>query len=555
MAAFALTVLVVQGLSVGAKGDLPLGVRQLDASRREVTAVSPAAARAGLRVGDVYDWRDATPDQRAARNRWLASGDRLVLPVRRHGVATPVALVAMAPPAWQVAADYADLVFKALGFAVGILLVARGKGRFGVFSGLTLYGFAAVEGYNVSYVALPHPYGIVLYAATIGLGNGLRYLQIEAMIAICGPALTRGERYGFRAITLPCVALLCASSFGLGYQALTGKPTVISFQWILAAQLVFRVDLIGFIIAMLRTRRHDRALLSWVFWSSAIGLSGPTVNLVLGLMSKPLFAFGALNLTLFSMGFGYAYVALRYRVVDLSFVLNRAVVYGVVLAFVVGVFTLAETVTAKLAFGKVNSLVVELAIGLGLGLGLRQLERRVDNAVERTLFVRKHRMEEGLRALIRDLPHVEDADQLLAHLCSETRRLVDAHDVIVYERVESRLVPVASTVRERGLAAVSIDDPVFVRLRSALQPVALGKLETAIPVSGIVFPMLARGRMLGAMVCAAKSARREYDPDERALLAELAHEAGVSLLFLRTTALSMNVDASQRTSLAAGAFP
>jgi len=34
-----------------------------------------------------------------------------------------------------------------------------------------------------------------------------------------------------------------------------------------------------------------------------------------------------------------------------------------------------------------------------------------------------------------------------------------------------------------------------------------------------------------------KPGRRAYEPDERALLAEVAHEAGTSLLFLRTASL------------------
>ncbi len=128
----------------------------------------------------------------------------------------------------------------------------------------------------------------------------------------------------------------------------------------------------------------------------------------LQLLGQPVPAYGALNLTLFVMAFGYAYVALRYRVVDLSFVVNRAVVYATILALVVAIFTIAETAITKFAVSKLDSIAVELGLALVIACSVKPIERRIDAVVERVLFARKHATEEGLRALIRDCPHVEE---------------------------------------------------------------------------------------------------------------------------------------------------
>ncbi len=86
---------------------------------------------------------------------------------------------------------------------------------------------------------------------------------------------------------------------------------------------------------------------------------------------------------------------------------------------------------------------------------------------------------------------------------------------------------------------VSIDDPVVVRMRSALNEVELGALRSVFGNDGIVFPMLARGRIVGAIAYGNKPGHEAYDPDERNLLSHLAHESGTTLLLLRSSVASL----------------
>ena len=538
LATFGIAIVGIQALSVALVGNLPaISIHQLDGSRRVVTWVSPEAAHDGMRVGDRYDWASATAEQRAARFRENPAGGALELPVVRNGKPSPVRLVARPRTARDQMASYADVVFKMLTMGIGLLLVARGKGRFGLFAGLSLFGIAAREGFNVSYAILGWPLQIVVDRCSFAIASVLVYFGVEAMIALCGTALRKLERWFFRALAVLSTAVVVAQSVDAQFAALTSSATHITATLFFGAQALSSFRLLGYGIALLRLRMRDRDLVAWVFWTSLVGSVGPLTNVTLSIRGEPIPAYGAWNLTLFVYAFGYAYVALRYRVVDISFVVNRAVVYATILAFVIGIFTVAETFITKFTLTKVDSIVIELGLALVLAFSIKPVERRIDRVVERFLFARKHATEEGLRALIRDCPHVEDAEKLLQNVCDETRRLIGAEHVAAYERFGDVVIPVAASPAHETLLPVSIDDPVVVRMRSGLGPVDLGALRSSFGSAGTVFPMLSRGRMLGAVVCGDQPGRRAYDPDERALLAELAHEAGTSLLFLRTATL------------------
>ena len=188
------------------------------------------------------------------------------------------------------------------------------------------------------------------------------------------------------------------------------------------------------------------------------------------------------------------------------------VVYATIFAAVVIVLHVAETIITQFAVSKVDSIAVELALALAVALSVKPVERRIDALVERFLFARKHATEQGLLALIRDCPHVEDPDEVLQNVCDETRRLIGARTVVAYERCGRALDPARGLAARTDAAPVGIDDPVVVRMRSSLAPVDLGVMQSSLGATGTVFPMLSRGRMLGALVCGDKPGRRATTP-------------------------------------------
>ena len=534
LAACALAYICIQALSIDVAGARPVSARGIDFQHRIVTAVSPVAARAGFRVGDVLDFTPLTTEERL-RNYDPRAGEPYVAWVTRSGRPVRLAAPATTRSFAERLPAYADVVMKLLGIALGVLLIARGRGRYGFFVGLALFGTFIGQGFNTSESVLSPVTGYaVMSAVTLIAFTAMRYLLVEVMIAVCGAYLRRAEIVAFRAFAAVVSVGMGAAWVDSMHAYVTGGPQVLPVSAWVWLQLMLRLDFIGYVLAFVRARDDEqRRLIAWVMWPTLLGFAAPTLNLILALAHQTAPLYGALNLGFFIWALGSAYVALRYRLVDLSFVVNRAVVYATVLAAIAGAFVVAETLVKKLALGERPGIIAEMALAIVLAFSIKRLEARVSRVVERLLFARKFAEMEGLRALVRDCAHVRDGAWLATNVARETRRLTGASHVGVYEAVDEELTAIAASPEALAMPPVNLDDLVVVRLRSTLAPVDLGDMASTLGSDGTAFPMLARGRLVGVLVCGRKQGREAYDPDERTALGDLAHEAATSLLFLR----------------------
>ncbi len=505
------------------------------------SSVSPEAAAQGLRVGDRYRYEENWPVLRAT-DGW---GTRGALPpnvdvpvtIERDGRSTVTHLRTAAGTPAQRVAMWLDVAFKLLGTLIGVLLVTRGRDAFGLYAGIGIAGASTTSGF-ISGVYLGSSGVTEIVDAMIAiLALSARYFLIEAMLAICG--LRRAEAAVIRTTAIAATIFLIGLNLSTTYANATQNLPLAAFiesasfdRWFFLAQLSLRVDLLGYLIAWLRPRGADREVIAWTFAATYVGLSGASVNLIFRLFGHSVPFGGALNLTLVLMAAGYAYVALRYRIVNISFVLNRAVVYAALVSVVLAVFVLVEVLATRLAVGQTNSAVIEVLVALALGFTIKQLEQRVDTVVERVLFAAKHRAEESLRELIRDCGHVEHLPALFTRACTESRRILSADRVTIYETRDEGYVPAYSSPEGLPVAPADIDDGAFVRMRSRRESLDLHEMGSAVGSEGLLFPMLVRGRLLGAIYFGPKAKRAAYDPDERKLLLDLSHEVGASSLVL-----------------------
>jgi hypothetical protein len=511
---------------------------------REVVHVSREASAAGLRTGDRLVLRDNWPFALAnegwASHGWLSAGSSVPVVVERRGshsvlhITLAPASRAMLLPMWL------DIAFKFAAVIVGLLLVVRGRDAFGLFAGIGIAGASLTSGF-VSNIALGQA-GVSAVADALIFSVAVfgRYFLVEAMLTICGDGLRPIEQKiiritaiagsAFMVVTVLTVTLATLAQ-NAAIASMWGNQSAWATLWFLA-QLSLRIDLLGYLIAWIRPGATDRDVIAWTFAATFIGLAGPTVNLLIRLFGMPVPAYGALNLTLVLMAAGYAYVAMRYRIVNISFVLNRAVVYTAVGGLILSVFVIVEVLATRLAVGRTGSTLLEMLVALTLGFTVKRLEQRVDALVERVLFASKHRLEERLRELISDCSHVEHLPALFARACSDSRRILGADRVTAYEVRDNAYEPVYTSPEGVPVPWADVDDGAFVRLRSRREAIDLEDLGSALGSEGIVFPMLARGRLLGAMYFGPKAKRSTYDPDERKLLLELSHEVGASSLVL-----------------------
>ena len=220
------------------------------------------------------------------------------------------------------------------------------------------------------------------------------------------------------------------------------------------------------------------------------------------------------------------YVALNRRLIDVGFVLNRTVVFAIVSTIVIGAFVLVEWAAGAwlVNASHTTSALVGMAVALVLGLSLRYIHRYVDRVVDYALFRKRHEDESALRRFAHESSYVTDRDVLVERAI----RTVVTHTNAVYADIFVRNGTAAYVSTSDHDAAVDENDPAFVSLSAWNKPLDLHGVQTALR-GELAFPLISRGRLLGALVCGPKRDGETYAPDETDALLALGRGVGGAL--------------------------
>jgi hypothetical protein len=301
--------------------------------------------------------------------------------------------------------------------------------------------------------------------------------------------------------------------------------------------------------AYVRATGQDRQRLRWIFVSTVIGFSGVLVYLGARVAGHPIGPYPIIDLTATAIPIGYAYAILRHRVIDVGFVLNRAVVFAAMTSLVVASFALLSGVIERAAVGQGTGVALQVSVALALAFSFNALQKRVEAVIDRIFFRERHRTEASLRLLADEAPFVRSADVLLARATKTIRTELDALGVAMYRATAASGYERIEADGSDSPASAPVDDPAFVRMRASLRDVDLSEVESALGTSGVVFPLATQGRVTGALLCADRASGDPYDPDERALVRSLSIRLAEVLETLRAKDLARLVTAIADGSL------
>ncbi|MDQ6826794.1 MAG: GAF domain-containing protein [Candidatus Eremiobacteraeota bacterium] len=515
---------------------------RVDAYRSRVVAVTASGIQAKLRVGDIVDTREMSLPQRLA-NFWgyWKAGARFAMPVHRQGHAILVQQPIVANDLRSL--FILDVFQRLVLFGVGVLLIARGAGRPGLFGGLTLLFMAVANGYTVSFGNVPLAVGVTAFL-----------IQSTATLFAAVP------RYWFAmslqpyderkrtqiALKILFAVLLLAYTVVLilrRVEAFNGYSVSYSSNYLQAMNLltnVYFVVLFGMVAA--RATGPNTSSMRIFFWSFVLGSTGSIVNNLYRIFGHEALPWdGALNLTFLFFAFGFAYAVFAKRLVAVNFYISKAAIFTIVLAVIIAVFVLLERLIEFATLSKAQSLFLELGVPLALGLSLKWIERHAERIVVQVLYREKLYAEKELEALICDFPHARDVDALGRTVVCDVHRLTRAPSVALYRESPLGYSPVAA-IGSGTRTSVAADDRAFLRMRAtqrAVEPDALGSELHAV----LALPLVVVGKVTGALVLSARPNGERYDPDEITTLSKLAHELAITLVWaerepLRVPALS-----------------
>ncbi|HEY1869020.1 MAG TPA: hypothetical protein VGG70_12050, partial [Candidatus Cybelea sp.] len=228
-----------------------------------------------------------------------------------------------------------------------------------------------------------------------------------------------------------------------------------------------------------------------------------------------------------------AYAVFRLRVLDVNFVLNRALVYGLISLGVIAFVSILDWFFSRVvAVGRL-AIGLELLATIAVGFLLDRINRMVESFVE-TLFFRTRRLaERHLRRAAAALPYATNEDAIVDGLVQIPTDAMELAAAALYRRSEdgTRFEGVATasqtTIAPPGFSAndllvrmlLSEEKIVWLdELRSHLDPQNAAIYTLAVPVT-------VRHQLVSFTLYGAHANGAQLDPDEVSLLEELAREA------------------------------
>ncbi len=354
-----------------------------------VTAVTPGspAQRAGIHPEDRL--RIAPTFANRVVLYATVPGDRIAV---RDGTRA-IVLVASASPSAPPAAFIAVVELARITFLAMAALIAWRRPEDAAARALAVFLVCFGIGITFDVAALPWMwtrFALLILVQTLFLVGALGALAFASRF----PAISSRGIRGRIDRSMPAIAI--------GGVALSVLTAVLLFTVTVATRLdrllvglpfiLFYIGaIIGTFAALGEAYRTlsgaDRVRARWALGTIALGLSGMLVFLVAAATGRGTATMQYFVLTTLVIPFGLAYAIFRHRMLDITFVINRAVVYTSVSVVIVGSFILFEWLLGLVVEQNSRaSIVLQLLAALALGLSTRFIHGRVDEFVDNLFF-------------------------------------------------------------------------------------------------------------------------------------------------------------------------
>jgi two-component sensor histidine kinase len=249
------------------------------------------------------------------------------------------------------------------------------------------------DAYNLQFSALPWRWPFWLHVV---YEHGMYGLGIASIchFALLFPAPHPLIRRFPRLVPLglyACFPLVVAGVMALAPQPYTALALGSRASWVLGITQILLA--IAANIRSARTARDPvtRAQMSWILWSSSIGVAVllPGYALPMLFTGRPLLSHPLMMALVAIVPLTFAIAVLRYRLFDIEIIINRSLVYGTLSALLGGLYLLLVRLLSLVAwelFRRENDSLVVFVSTLGIALAFAPLRNRVQALIDRTFY-------------------------------------------------------------------------------------------------------------------------------------------------------------------------
>jgi hypothetical protein len=227
------------------------------------------------------------------------------------------------------------------------------------------------------------------------------------------------------------------------------------------------------------------------------------------------------------------YAVLKHRVLDINFVLNRALAYGILSVFVIAFVSSLDWAAGHLLAQGRFATSIELLVTIAVGFLLDRINHAVQNVVE-VLFFRERRVaEDFVRRAARALPYATEESAVTDGLVQIPVDALQLSAAALYRRsADGKRFEGIATSSETTVAPPGFDENhLLVRmLESGEQRVWLEELRGHLDREQakyyvLAVPVTVRHELVSFVLYGPHRNGSQLDPEEVELLEELAREA------------------------------
>ncbi len=228
-----------------------------------------------------------------------------------------------------------------------------------------------------------------------------------------------------------------------------------------------------------------------------------------------------------------AYAVFRLRVVDVNFVISRALVYGLLSLGVIAFISVLDWLLSRALASERLTLGLELVATIAIGVLLDRLNRGTENIVEAVFFRRRRLAQQYLCRAAAALPYAVDESAISDGLVQIPVDAMNLAAAALYRRsVNGEHFEGVATAQQTTVAPPGFDrNDLLVRMLLADERVVwLDELRTHLdPANTAVYtlavPVVVRHELVSFTLYGAHANGAQIDPEEVELLEDLAREA------------------------------
>lgn len=545
LVAYALAgVYVAASLLWDAPGTIGLAT-DYDATVRSVTPDGPAA-RAGIVAGDHIDLEQTPFDDRSyvsGPGTFVPIGRTITVVISRNGAIDAHRLTAVrdvfsgAERAALLLQCLAALIFIAVGATLIVLRPIPATWGFGLYCLVSL---------PTAMYAVTLPSGVLSLAVTL-------YFDVAQNLGVVGlllfvlefPAPYPDEWRERIRRALPAIFIVMAGMTlypDVANQLLGRGAEIENVVLQVAFGAVYVLAMVILLDTYRRVERDERERLRWILTGFGFGLFasyiGYTLIYTALIAAEPppglSVALTSLNVLL---PLTVAHAVIRHRVLDIRFVVGRALVFAVLTTILAATFALLDYVFGTVLEDFHIARVIAAAVSLAIAFAFKWFESRATAMIEAIFFRRRLAAEARLGRAAHALPHARSTAVIETTLIAEAVEALELTSAALYrqERSEAFTRTASAGWSDNDVRSLDDTDLLVFALRTDSSVVDLAKFSwrrNDIPTGerepAIAVPIHLRSELIGFAIYGNHVDGGGLEPGEITLLERLAEAAGLA---------------------------